>query len=271
MARREAAMRDSRILSWNVNGIRAALRKGFLEWLRRESPDILCIQETKAWPDQLDEQQRDPEGYHSYWDYTTEAKGYSGVATFTKVEPVDARRGFGVGRFDTEARVVVTEYTDFTLFNVYFPNGKKNAERLQYKLAFYDAFLEPIDNLRAQGKKLIICGDYNTAHKEIDIARPKENEKVSGFLPIEREWMDKLVSHGFVDTFRHFHDEPDQYTWWDLKTRARERNVGWRIDYFFVSDNLLPAVKDAFIMPDVMGSDHCPIGIVVETGQAERL
>jgi exodeoxyribonuclease-3 len=146
---------------------------------------------------------------------------------------------------------------------VYFPNGKKDAIRLKYKMDFYDAFFDFVEPMRQRGDRLIICGDFNTAHKEIDIARPKENEKNSGFLPKERAWLDKLVAYDYVDTFRHFHPEPDQYTWWDLKTRARERNVGWRLDYFFVSENLLPFINEAFIMPEVMGSDHCPIGLIL--------
>ncbi len=258
------ALTEMRLLSWNTNGIRAAYRKGLLSWLHQESPDVLCLQETKAAPEQLPAQLRDPESYHAYWSYPESTKGYAGVATLSRQEPLEVRRGFNAARFDAEARVLVTEHPGFTLFNVYFPNGKKNEERLQYKLDFYDAFLEHLNKLRAGGGSLVICGDYNTAHREIDIARPKENEKVSGFLPIEREWMDRLVEHGYVDTFRHFHSEPNQYTWWDVKTRARERNVGWRIDYFFVSDNLLPAVRDAFVMSEVTGSDHCPIGIVME-------
>jgi exodeoxyribonuclease-3 len=174
-------------------------------------------------------------------------------------------KGFGIERFDIEGRVIITEYPGVFVLNIYFPNGKKDANRLRYKMDFYEAFLEFAESLKARGKKLIICGDYNTAHKEIDLARPKENEKVSGFLPMEREWMDKFVAHGYVDTFRHFNNEPNQYTWWDLKTKARERNVGWRIDYFFVTENLLPSVSKAFIMPEVMGSDHCPIGIILKT------
>jgi exodeoxyribonuclease-3 len=150
--------------------------------------------------------------------------------------------------------------------NIYFPNGKKNEERLAYKMRFYDVFLDFADRLVEEGKKLVVCGDVNTAHEEIDLARPKANETVSGFLPEERAWIDKFTSHGYVDTFRKFHPEPNQYSWWDFKTGARSRNVGWRIDYFFVSDNLVPAVKDAFIMPEVMGSDHCPVGIILETG-----
>ncbi|UCG84546.1 MAG: exodeoxyribonuclease III [Dehalococcoidia bacterium] len=258
-------MKETRILCWNVNGIRAAGRKGFLEWLYGESPDIVCLQETKAQPDQLEDELREPRGYHAYWNSPAEAKGYSGVATFTREQPLSIKDGFGINRYDIEGRVIITEHPEFMLFNVYFPNGKKDAERLQYKMDFYDDFLLFVNPLIAEGRKLIVCGDYNTAHKEIDLARPRENEKVSGFLPMEREWIDKFIDHGFVDTFRHFNSEPQQYTWWDLKSGARERNVGWRIDYFFVSENLLPSVSRAFIMPEVMGSDHCPIGIILIT------
>jgi len=255
-------VKETKILSWNVNGIRAARRSGFLEWLSRESPDILCVQETKANPGQLDEDLRGPCGYQVYWNYP-QRKGYGGVATFTKGKPLRVENDFGVQEFDTEGRVIISDYREFVLFNVYFPNGKKDESRLKYKLDFYDAFFDFVEPLRQRGEKLIICGDLNTAHKEIDLARPRENEKVSGFLPIERAWMDKLVARGYIDTFRHFNKEPNQYTWWDLKTRARERNVGWRLDYFFVTANLLNSVLKAFIMPEVMGSDHCPVGIIL--------
>ena len=257
-------MKETKILCWNVNGIRAVRGKGFLEWLHKESPDILCVQETKANPDQLDEDLREPHGYHVYWNYP-ERKGYGGVAIFTREKPLRVQNDFGAPEFDTEGRVIISECPGFTLFNVYFPNGKKDDIRLKYKLDFYDAFLDFIEPLKAQGEKLIICGDYNTAHKEIDLARPKENEKVSGFLPIERDWMDRLVSRGYIDTFRHFNKEPNQYTWWDLKSGARARNVGWRLDYFFITGNLLDSVSNAFIMPEVMGSDHCPVGIALKT------
>lgn len=253
-------MKATKILCWNVNGIRAAWRKGFLEWLYMESPDILCLQETKAVPGQLDDELREPHDYHVYWSYP-ERKAYSGVATFARERALRVHNGFGVEEFDVEGRVVITEHPEFTLLNVYFPNGKKDESRLKYKMEFYEAFLQYLEPHRAKGDKLIICGDFNTAHNEIDLARPKENEKVSGFLPIERAWMDRFVAQGYIDTFRHFNKEPNQYTWWDFKTRARERNVGWRIDYFFVTENLLPSVSKAFIMPDVMGSDHCPVAI----------
>ena len=251
-----------KILSWNVNGIRAADKKGLLDYFRKESPDIFCLQEIKAMPEQIPPHLRNLPGYHIFWN-SAERRGYSGVATFSKVKPTDVKMGFGIEKFDIEGRVLITEFPLFTLFNIYFPNGKKNKERLDYKLDFYDTFLAYADNLKADGKHIVVCGDFNTAHNEIDLARPKENEHVSGFLPVERAWIDTFVDHGYVDTFRHFNKEPDQYSWWDFKTRARERNVGWRIDYFFVSKDFLPFVKKSFILQDVYGSDHCPVGIEI--------
>jgi exodeoxyribonuclease III len=257
-------MTEKTLLSWNVNGIRSIKNKGFLDWLRKESPDILCLQETKMNNiELLDADLREP-GYYAFWNYP-ERKGYAGVATFTKEKPLDVRNDFGNAGLDLEGRVIIAEYPGFILFNVYFPNGKMGPERLKYKMTFYDVFLRYADSLKAAGKKLAVCGDVNTAHKEIDLARPKENSKLSGFLPEERAWIDKFISHGYVDTFRHFNQEPQQYSYWDIKTGARARNVGWRIDYFFVSENLLPAVTRAFIMPEVTGSDHCPVGIVLKT------
>jgi len=252
-----------KFISWNVNGIRAADRKGLFNWSKKESPDILCLQEIKALPEQVPPHLRNAPGYHVFLN-SAERKGYSGVAIFTKERPFEIKKGFGIEKFDKEGRVLIIEYPSFVLFNIYFPNGKKNDERLDYKLNFYDTFLGYIDNLKAEGKNIVVCGDFNTAHKEIDLTHPKANEGRSGFLPIERAWMDTFVDHGYVDTFRHFNKEPNQYSWWDLKTRSRERNVGWRIDYFFVNKELLPHLKKAFIMQDVMGSDHCPVGIEIE-------
>jgi exodeoxyribonuclease-3 len=255
-----------RLLSWNVNGLRAAHKKGFLTWFRAERPDVLCLQETKAAPTQLPAELREVEGYRVYFT-EAERKGYSGVATYTRVEPAAVAHGFGVKEFDREGRTQVLDFGAFLLFNVYFPNGKMSAARLRYKMAFYDAFLARVQALTAAGRHVVVCGDVNTAHQEIDLARPRENSKVSGFLPEERAWLDEFVAAGFVDTFRMFHAEPAQYTWWDYKTRARERNVGWRIDYFFVSANFKNAVKAAFILPQVRGSDHCPVGVDVEVGR----
>lgn len=253
-----------KILSWNVNGIRAAAKKGFLEWLAAESPDILCIQETKALQEQLGNELVNPPGYSSHW-LGAKKKGYSGVAVYTKEEPLSVGTTMGTERFDDEGRLIRLDYKDFTLFNVYFPNGKMGPERLKYKMDFYDAFLEQTQELRKKQSRILFLGDVNTAHNEIDLARPKENEKVSGFLPVERAWIDKAVSLGYVDTFRHHHTDKVQYSWWDLKSRARERNVGWRIDYVFVTREMIDSVKRAYILTDVMGSDHCPIGVDVET------
>lgn len=249
-----------RLLSWNVNGIRAAQRKGFVDWVSQNGPDILCIQETKASPEQLSEELTAMPGYHVYFS-SAERKGYSGVATYSNVKPQNVAHGLGIEKFDNEGRILRMDYADFTLFNIYFPNGKSSEERLDYKMEFYDAFLEHLGQLKRQGRNVVICGDVNTAHKEIDLARPKPNEKISGFLPVERAWMDQWVSHGYVDTLRMFNQEPGQYSWWDARGGGRSKNVGWRIDYFFVSESMKDKVTGAFIMPDVMGSDHCPIGI----------
>jgi exodeoxyribonuclease III len=249
-----------RIISWNVNGIRAADRKGFFDWFKQDSPDVFCVQEIKAMPNQFPPHLKNTPGYHVYIN-SAERKGYSGVTTYSKIKPIHVKNGFGIEKFDSEGRTLITEFEDFILFNIYFPNGKQSQERLDYKLEFYDTFLAYSDNLKAEGKNIVVCGDFNTAHKEMDLARPKANEEISGFLPIERAWIDRFIDHGYTDTFRKFNTKPDQYTWWSMRTKARERNVGWRIDYFFVNDEFLPKVKDAFILSDVMGSDHCPIGI----------
>lgn len=251
-----------RLLSWNVNGIRAIQKKGFLDWFKKENPHILCLQETKAHPDQLDDELKNVPGYESYFS-SAEKKGYSGVVTYTKLKPKSVQQGIGVKKFDGEGRFIITEFDEFTLFNIYFPNGKASPERLQYKMEFYDSFLKHCKKLLKEGKKIIVCGDVNTAHKEIDLARPKENSEISGFLPEEREWIDKFLAAGFIDTFRMFNNEPEQYTWWDMVTRARERNVGWRIDYFYISENLKDKITSASIHQDVMGSDHCPISIEI--------
>ncbi|HOW36491.1 MAG TPA: exodeoxyribonuclease III [Candidatus Omnitrophota bacterium] len=252
-----------KILSWNVNGIRSVEKKGFLEWVYAESPDILCLQETKAHPDQLSDNLLNPRGYKTYWS-AAQKKGYSGVALFAKVTPQKVDTGIGVKKFDIEGRTLIADFGPFVLFNIYYPNGGAGNKRVPFKMSFYDTFLKVADDLRKKGKKLVICGDLNTAHAEIDLARPKENEKNTGFLPEERAWVSKFISRGYIDTFRHFNQEPGYYTWWDYKTGARARNVGWRIDYFFVTTNLLANLKSAFILKDVMGSDHCPVGIELE-------
>ena len=252
-----------RLVSWNVNGIRAILKKGILDFIEEDGMDILCLQETKAHPEQLTDQVLEYGGFHKNFS-SAEKKGYSGVTTWSKIEPNEVENGLGVDRFDSEGRTLITHFDNLVLFNIYYPNGKKNEERLRYKMDFYDAFLEKVDYHKAQGKNVVICGDVNTAHKEIDLARPKENSAYSGFLPIERDWITRFLSHGYLDTFREFHKEGDRYSWWDYKTRARDRNIGWRIDYFFISEGIRSKLKDAFILKDIMGSDHCPIGIELD-------
>jgi len=252
------------MLCWNVDGLRSVLKKGFMEWFRKESPDILCIQETRLADGEIPEEVLHIDGYYSYFSCSKTRKGYSGVALFTREKPADVKYGFGVERFDDEGRIIVADYGRFVLLDIYFPNGKASQERLDYKMAFYDTFLNYVDHLKKQGKSIVICGDVNTAHTELDIARPRENSKKSGFLPMEREWMDKLESHGFIDTYRVFEKEGGHYTYWDMRTGARKRNVGWRIDYFYISDDLRKNLKNAFIESDVTGSDHCPIGIEID-------
>jgi exodeoxyribonuclease-3 len=250
------------LLSWNVNGARAAHRKGFLDWLIEAAPDILCLQETRAEERQLPAALAQPAGYHSFWNSSRGRKGYSGTALLTRPEPLAVHFGLGLKEFDQEGRTIIARYPTFTLINCYFPNGGRDHRRVPFKLAFYDAFLDKCERLRAQGHAVIFCGDVNTAHREIDLARPKANQNTTGFLPQERAWIDRVVETGYVDTFRHVHpDLAGQYTWWSVPNKARARNVGWRIDYFFVAAELLDRVSDASILPDVMGSDHCPVGL----------
>ncbi len=253
-----------KIISWNVNGVRAVLKKGFLDWLKAEAPDVLCLQEVKALPTQVPPELLHHTDYSIGWN-AAQRLGYSGVATLSRIKPVEEKRGFGIEAFDSEGRVLETVFKDFTLLNIYFPNGKMSEERLQYKMDFYEEALKYFMRLQKAGKRLVICGDYNTAHKPIDLARPKENEDVSGFLPIERAWMDKLVQKGFIDTFRLLYPEKtEQYSWWDMRTGARARNIGWRIDYHFISESLRTSLQEAFIYPNVTGSDHCPVGIILD-------
>ncbi len=274
-----------KIYSWNVNGIRATARNGHF-WpflLEKSDADILCVQETKATADQFSEPLVEPMDYISHWHSATKKKGYSGVATFIRTAGKDKKklksveRSIGKEEFDEEGRVIITKFEEFTLLNVYFPNGKKNEERLAYKMRFYKHFLAFCQKLRKNGEKIVICGDVNTAHTEVDLKNHQQNVKISGFLPIERSWIDKLVKLGYIDTFRHLNPEKwdpkipaskqtklDNYTYWSMRSNARERNVGWRLDYFFISKDLLPNLKDARIYRDVLGSDHCPISINIE-------
>jgi len=252
-----------KLLSWNVNGLRAAWKKGLLDVLAAQAADVVCVQETKVQAGQVTEEMAAPLGYGSHWSFA-ERKGYSGVVTYTKTAPLAVSTVCDSPVLDCEGRLVHTELPDFHLFNVYFPNGGMGPERVRHKLAFYDAFLTVSEALRKRGKGVVVCGDVNTAHTEIDLARPKENEKTSGFLPAEREWVGRFVAAGYHDTFRIFTAEPGHYTWWDMKTSSRARNIGWRIDYFFVSNELRSRARAAAILPHVHGSDHCPITLELE-------
>lgn len=251
------------LFSWNVNGVRAAQKKGFLEWLHQERPDVLAIQETKCQPDQLDPELRQPDGYHAYWAYA-QRKGYSGVALFTVQEPRSVQIGLGIPEYDQEGRTIIADYGDFTLLAAYFPNGSRDHSRVPFKMAYKRDFLTFCNDLVTAGKSVIFCGDINTAHREIDLARPKQNQNTTGFLPEERAWIDEVISQGYVDTFRSLHPEREgAYSWWSYIGRARDRNVGWRLDYFFVSPDLVPRVASAGIHADVLGSDHCPVSLTL--------
>jgi len=253
-----------RLISWNVNGLRAIEKKGFREWLLINNPDFLCLQETKANPDQLSAELLNIPGYYSYFS-SAEKKGYSGVAIYCKNAIKVIEYGIGVKAFDSEGRIIIAEIaSNILLYNIYFPNGNQSPARLKYKLEFYEAVLAHMQAQRKLGKAIICCGDVNTAHLPIDLARPKENENNSGFLPVERAWIDRLIGSGYIDTFRHFNNKSGEYSWWDYKTRARERNIGWRIDCFYICTELLEYLRNAFIMKEVSGSDHCPIGIEID-------
>lgn len=252
-----------KLLSWNVNGLRAMLNKGLLDYIREQDADVYCFQEVKAGPDQVDPLFFPPPGYEAYWN-PAQKKGYSGTLTLTRKRPLSFSLGFGLDAHDGEGRVLTTEFDDFFLVNVYTPNSQDGLRRLQYRQKEWDVlFLQHISELQ-KTKPVVACGDLNVAHKEIDIARPKENQRSPGFTIEERSGFDNIVSAGFLDTFREFSQEPDNYTWWSMRTRARERNIGWRIDYFIISPELRPRLKRAWILCDVMGSDHCPVGIELE-------
>ena len=249
-----------RIVTWNVNGVRAVLNKGAGEWWNSQDIDVLCLQEIKAKPEQLTEIQRS--SFHTWQEYwnPAERKGYSGVATFSKIKPYETHYGLGDERFDVEGRVIQNRFEDFTLFNIYFPNGQRDHRRLQYKLVFYEFVLEICDQMHAAGRKIILTGDFNTAHKPIDLKNPKQNENTSGFLPEERAWIDQYLEHSFVDIYRHLYpDVREAYTWWTYRANARARNIGWRLDYFLISESLVERVKNVEIWGDVLGSDHCPV------------
>lgn len=252
----------TRLISWNVNGIRAAAEKGFFEWIQASGADIVGLQETKAHPDQLKKEFLEVPGYKVWW-ASAKKRGYSGTAIYSRIEPRSVEF-LGDAAFDDEGRVLQADFGSFVLFNCYFPNSQDAGARLPYKLAFCAALKARCDALVAAGRQVVVCGDYNVAHKPIDLEHPKANEGNPGYLPEERAWMDEFTAAGYVDSFRSLHPEPKQYSWWSYRMNARERNVGWRIDYFCTSPGLAPAIREARIHPDVLGSDHCPVSLDLE-------
>ena len=248
-----------KLISWNVNGIRSVMKKGFMDWLQKEKPDVLCLQETKYHTDAMTDEFKKIDGYSTAW-HCGVKKGYAGVATFSKEQPALVHCGMNLKDFDDEGRVLVTDHGKFILINIYFPNSGRGHDRVQYKLHFCDQVLAYCEQLRKQGKKLIICGDYNIAHEEIDLKNPKQNHETAGFLPEERAWMTKFLSKGYVDIFRKQHPgEEGHYTWWTYRFQARQRNIGWRVDYFCITPDLEKHVKHTKILKEVLGSDHCPV------------
>jgi len=258
--------KELRLVSWNVNGLRAVLKKDFFESFKTLDPDILMLQETKLQEDQRTDEMTDIQAYKDFWSYSTVKKGYSGVVAYSRLNPEKVTTDFNRPEFDGEGRVIRMDFEAFTLFNIYFPNGQMSDERLEYKLNFYDWFLDYAQKLRDEGKSIIVTGDFNTAHNEIDLKNPGPNSQRSGFLRIERDVLDRMVDMGYVDTFRHFYPDTVKYSWWSYRFNARKNNAGWRIDYFFVTQDLIDSgmVKDAFIDNEIFGSDHCPVGLVLE-------
>mgnify|MGYP003950773949 CR=1 FL=1 len=251
-----------KLVSWNVNGLRAAYNKGFLDWFQKEKADVVCLQEIKVKQEQLDLFQLNPMGYHSYW-HSAEKPGYSGVAIYSKKEPLSVKYGIGKSEIDNEGRVLTVEYKDFFLVNTYFPNSQREHARLDYKLMFCDKILRFCKKLKKE-KNVVLCGDYNIAHEEIDLKNPKQNINNAGFLPEERAWMGKFLSQGFLDVFRDRVKEPHHYTWWSYRPGIRDRNIGWRIDYHCINEEFNDRIKKVYHKPDVLGSDHCPIYLEVK-------
>jgi exodeoxyribonuclease-3 len=252
-----------RIITWNVNGLRAALGKNALAWAWERQPDVLCLQEIKARPEQLTDEQRAFPVAQVVWN-PAERAGYSGVVTFLRAPALETKLGMDAPAFDVEGRVIQSLHPGFRLFNIYFPNGGRGEERVAYKLDFYARLLDLCDELHARGEHIIITGDFNTAHQPIDLKNPKENETVSGFMPEERAWVQKFLDHGFVDAYRRLYPDKVEYTWWTYRVNARARGIGWRLDYFLVSEALLPRVREVSIHADVQGSDHCPVELILD-------
>jgi len=249
-----------RLLSWNVNGIRACRRRGLLDWLQAEQADVVCLQEIRAHRQQVESDLQEIPGYHCLW-HSARRPGYSGVATFSRRVPDAVQEGLGLEDFDREGRVLTVDLGAVSIVNAYFPNSQRTHARLGYKLDFCRAMLAHLADVRARGQRVLLCGDYNIAHREIDLRNPRENQDNAGFLPEERAWMDELLGQGYVDTFRARCPEPGHYTWWSNRKGVRERNIGWRLDYVVVDRDLDPRVEGSFHQPTVLGSDHCPVGV----------
>jgi exodeoxyribonuclease-3 len=252
-----------RIITYNVNGIRAAMNKDLVGWLKAANPDVLCLQETKATSDQVDVKAFEALGYHLYW-YSAQKKGYSGVAIFSKIKPKHVEYGCGIEKYDFEGRIIRLDFDDCSVMSVYHPSGSSGDDRQAFKMKWLADFQEYINDLKTNHPNLILCGDYNICHKPIDIHNPKSNANTSGFLPEEREWMEQFIQSGFTDSFRHFNQEPHQYSWWSYRAGSRGKNLGWRIDYNLVANHLDKQLKRAVILPDAMHSDHCPVLLEIE-------
>ncbi|MFZ7125577.1 MAG: exodeoxyribonuclease III [Desulfobacterales bacterium] len=258
--------RRIRLVSWNVNGLRAVWKKEFLSAFGSLDADVFAVQETKLQEHQLTREMMEIPGYRSWWAHASTRKGYSGVGVYSRLQPQSVKAGIGIPHFDDEGRILELDFGSFLLYNVYFPNGQMGEDRLNYKLDFYREFFAHADRHREAGRYVIVTGDFNTAHNEIDLKNPRENRNTSGFMRIERDWIDRIVDNGWVDTFRHFHPDTEKYSWWTYRFKARERNIGWRIDYYFATRNLVEdgRIKAAFIDNDIHGSDHCPVGLEME-------